>query len=53
MYHQFNKTTIKNKLKIIFGILVLVIAVWGFFAVKWVKENNQSENEIGEEYIPH
>lgn len=42
----------KNKLKIIFGFLVLVIAVGGFFIVKWVKDNNQNENNIGEEYIP-
>lgn len=42
----------KNKLRIIFGILAIIIAVGGFFMVKWVKENNQSVESIGEEYIP-
>lgn len=42
----------KNKLKIIFGILIIVIAVGGFFTIKWVKENNEEKTEIGEEYIP-
>lgn len=43
----------KNKIKLIFGILAIVIAVGGFFAVKWVKENNKTEeNSIGEEYTP-
>lgn len=42
----------KNKLKIIFGTLAIIIAVGGFFAVKWVKENKQSENGIGDEYTP-
>ncbi|MBR3003067.1 MAG: GerMN domain-containing protein, partial [Clostridia bacterium] len=40
----------KNRLKIIFGILIIIIAVGGFFAVKWVKENNNEE--IGDEYTP-
>lgn len=42
----------KNKLKIIFWVLIIVIAVGGFFTIKWVKENNEAETEIGEEYIP-
>ena len=40
----------KNKIKIIFCVLFIIIAVGGFFAVKWVKENNQ--NSIGDEYTP-
>jgi len=42
----------KIKLRIIFGFLVIIIAVGGFFTVKWVKENNQTEESIGDEYIP-
>lgn len=42
----------KNKLKIIFGILIILIAVGGYFIVKNVKENNKTDATIGEEYIP-
>ena len=42
----------KNKLKIIFALLAIIIAVGGFFAVKWVKENSQEQESIGEEYTP-
>ena len=43
----------KNKLRTIFGILIIIIAVGGFFTVKWVKENNNSiQNDIGDEYTP-
>lgn len=45
----------KNKLKLIFGLLAVIIAVSGFFVVKWVKESNENETNIGEitdEYIP-
>ncbi|MBP3801943.1 MAG: GerMN domain-containing protein [Clostridia bacterium] len=42
----------KNKLKIIFGVLAIIIAVGGFFLLKWVKENNQEQAVIGEEYTP-
>lgn len=41
----------KNKLKIIFGALIIIIAVGGFFGIKWIKENNQEET-IGDEYTP-
>lgn len=41
----------KNKLKIIFGTLIIIIAIGGLFAVKYVKENNNNV-EIGEEYTP-
>ena len=41
----------KNKLKIIFGLLAIVIAVGGYFIVKYVKENDNNES-IGDEYIP-
>lgn len=41
----------KNKLKLIFGILIIIIAVGGFFGVKWIKEQKQEET-IGEEYTP-
>ena len=42
----------KNKLKIIFALLAIIIAVGGFFAVKWVKENSEEQENIGEEYTP-
>ena len=41
----------KNKLKLIFGILIIVIAVGGFFGVKWIKENKQ-EQAIEQDYTP-
>lgn len=42
----------KNKLKIIFGILIILIAVGGYFIVKNVKENSKTDEAIGDEYIP-
>ena len=42
----------KFKLKIIFGALLIIIAVGGFFLVKWVKENNKTDESIGDEYTP-
>ena len=42
----------KNRLKIIFGTLAIIIAVGGFFLLKWVKENNQNQAVVGDEYIP-
>lgn len=42
----------KNKLKIIFGILIILIAVGGYFIVKNVKENSKTDETIGDEYIP-
>lgn len=42
----------KNKLKIIFGILIIIIAVGGYFIVKNVKENSKTDETIGDEYIP-
>ena len=42
----------KNKLKIIFGILAIIIALGGFFTVKYVKENNNESEQISEEYTP-
>lgn len=41
----------KNNLKLIFGILIIIIAVGGFFGIKWVKEQRQEET-IGDEYTP-
>lgn len=41
----------KFKIRIIFGVLIIIIGVGGFFVVKNVKENNVLY-EIGEEYTP-
>ena len=42
----------KNKLKIIFGVLIIIIAISGLLAVKFIKNNNEVEESIGDEYIP-
>lgn len=41
----------KNKLRIIVGVLLILIVVGGFFAVKMAKNSSQ-EASIGEEYTP-
>ena len=41
----------KNKLRIIVGILIILIVVGGFFAIRMAKNSSQ-ETSIGEEYTP-
>ena len=42
----------KIKIRIIFGVLIIIIGVGGFFIVKKVKENNEVSYGIGSEYTP-
>ncbi len=42
----------KIKIKIIFSFLIIIIGVGGFFIVKNVKENNEENYDIGQEYTP-
>ena len=41
----------KSNLKLIFGVLIIIIAVGGFFGIKWVKEQRKEET-LGDEYTP-
>ena len=41
----------KNKLRIIVGIIIILIVVGGFFAIRMAKNSSQ-ETSIGEEYTP-